>query len=90
MLFYSSIYVHTKDCTDLEIRVVRPPVYTELLASIFVLVRNLGMHALALQKWPLLKLENALSKCLNNHRMVRPPYHNRPHEGISRVISSNG
>jgi hypothetical protein len=93
MVFCSSISVHTKDCTDLEIHVVRPPMYVELLASISVLVSSLGMRALALQKWPLLKLKNALScslsKCLNNQRMVRPPYPNRPHEGISRVISSN-
>jgi hypothetical protein len=46
MLYAASIFVHTKDCTDLEIRtvrtskirIVRPPVYAEPLASIFVLV----------------------------------------------------
>jgi hypothetical protein len=93
MLSAASIFVHTKDSTDPEIRTVRPPVYAESIASISVLVSSLGLCALALQKWPLLELENALLlslKCLNNQRMVHPPYLNQPHEGISKVISSNG
>ena len=77
MLLCSSISVHTKDYTDLEIHAVRPPVYAELLALISMLVSSLGMHALALQKWPLLKLENALSCSLNNEpttqQWVCPP-----------------
>jgi hypothetical protein len=77
MLLCSSISVHTKDCMDLKICVVRPPVYAEPLASISVLVSSLGMHALALQKWPLLKLENALSCSLSNvsttQQWVHPP-----------------
>jgi hypothetical protein len=32
----------------------------------------------------------SLKKCFNYPRMGAPSYPNRPHEGISRVISSNG
>jgi hypothetical protein len=32
----------------------------------------------------------SLKKCFNNPRMGAPSYPSRPHEGISRVISSNG
>jgi hypothetical protein len=49
MLFCFSIFVHIKDCTNLGICVVRPPVNAELLASISMLKSCLGMHALALR-----------------------------------------
>jgi hypothetical protein len=49
LLFYFSIFMHTKDYTDLGIHVVRPPVNVELLASISVLIRHLGMCVLALR-----------------------------------------
>jgi hypothetical protein len=49
MLLCFSIFVHTKDCTDLGICVVRPPINVELFASISVLKFCLGMHALALR-----------------------------------------
>jgi hypothetical protein len=49
MLFCFLICVHAKDYTNLGIHVVRPPVNVELLDSISVLIRCLGMCALALR-----------------------------------------
>jgi hypothetical protein len=48
-------------CMACSIHKVRPAFNVVLPALIFVLVCSLGMRALGLQKWPLLKLENALS-----------------------------
>jgi hypothetical protein len=70
--------MHTKDCTDLGIRVVRPPVNDELLASIYVLISCLEMHALALRNDCSLAAQNALSLALSKNesttqQWVRPP-----------------
>jgi hypothetical protein len=67
MLSAASISVHTKDCMDLEIRTVRPPVYAEPFALIYVLVFCLGMHALALRNGLFLAARKCSLSCsLNN------------------------
>jgi hypothetical protein len=77
MLFYFSIFMHTNDCTDLGIHVVRPPVNTELLVSISLLINYLVMHGLALRNgFSLAARKCSLSFSLNNEpttqEWVRP------------------
>jgi hypothetical protein len=70
-----------RDCTDLGIRVVWPPVNVELVASIYVLVCCLGMRALALKNGCSLAARKcslscsllfSQQECLNNPQWVRP------------------
>ena len=73
MLFYFSIYVHTKDCTNLGIRAVKPPVNDEPLASIFVLISYPRMCSLALRNGFSLAAQKSSLSLLLSQTMNQQP-----------------
>jgi hypothetical protein len=77
-------------CTACSISTIRPAFNVVLVASIFVLVCCLGMHALALRNGCSLAARKCSLSCSlkneNNYpRMGAPLYHNRPHEVVTSL-----